>query len=168
MVVRSKTGWSGGRELGKASSSFYSHLSIKAGFCVYPSWQTEGRKERRGSQSWVFVCEHASCDGRGEHSKRETLLLVFTIKECLSRVVISSAVAPILARWPVPHLVCQVSWSWARRQTECQVARSITQHPINNDTGLEPSKKGALRRWEGPSPHHQSGPYCRSSCFPFL
>lgn len=51
MVVRSKTGWSGGRELGKASSSFYSHLSIKAGFCVYPSWQTEGRKERRGSQA---------------------------------------------------------------------------------------------------------------------
>lgn len=68
-----------------------------------------GKEREEGVTSWVFVCEHASCDGRGEHSKRETLLLVFTIKECLSRAVISSAVAPILARWPVPHLVCQVS-----------------------------------------------------------
>lgn len=40
--------------------------------------QKEGEE---GVMSWVLGCELTSCDGRGEHSRKGKLLLVFTVSE---------------------------------------------------------------------------------------
>lgn len=109
-----------------------------------------GKEREEGVMSWVFGCQHTSCDGRGEHSKREKLLLLFLTPECVSRAgwarrlwppQYQVASSPLSlpselgaarsrqgARWPDPSLSIQLTMTLLRSQARRQLCERDREH----------------------------------------